>query len=423
MYLKEKITFCFCFTFISFTLSLAQVSGWEMQESGVNTFLSDVYFINSDTGWVAGNGIILNTTDGGGNWTVQDSSDVYFNAITFTDMNHGWAVGYMDGAYYGAIYHTIDGGQTWYLSDSTRYDLDDIFFVNPDIGYAVGGGRGKSTILKTTDAGVSWEMLAGSSSHLYTVQFINDTTGWTAGERGRVLRTEDGGTSWDVSYLDLGDWSLESIYFINQDTGWVVGSDEIFKTTDGGESWEPMEGLDNQYYHSCYFINSNTGWIGGGNFWMSAILYTTDGGNSLQVQDSIENDGGQISSIFFIDDSTGWSVGNDGAILKTFSGGIVSIGDIGPYQDLLPEHFGLYQNVPNPFNYETTISYQLPVSGQIKLTIYNHVGAEIITLVDETQSAGTYDLTFNGTGLANGMYFYKLSDGRNNSVKKMLLLR
>ena len=73
MNLKEKILFCLYFTFISLTISFAQADGWEIQESGTNAYLKDVFFINADTGWVAGNGIIMNTTDGGENWTVQFS--------------------------------------------------------------------------------------------------------------------------------------------------------------------------------------------------------------------------------------------------------------------------------------------------------------------------------------------------------------
>ena len=136
MYLNEKIIFCFYFTFISFTVSFAQADGWEFQESGTDAYLTDVFFINADTGWVTGYDIIMNTTDGGANWTVQDSSIMIFRSIYFTDKNHGWAVGEKGSEYGGFIYHTTDGGQYWYLKDSCQYLLNDVFFVNADTGYA-----------------------------------------------------------------------------------------------------------------------------------------------------------------------------------------------------------------------------------------------------------------------------------------------
>lgn len=421
MYLKDKIIFCFYFTFFSFTLSFAQADGWESQESGTNAYLKDVSFVNADTGWVAGHGIIMNTTDGGENWTVQDNSNMEFWAISFTDKDHGWAVGYKQSGMHGFIYHTTDGGQSWDFQDSCQYELNDIFFVHSDTGYAVGGGRSHKTILRTTDAGANWEKLDEYGKQLFTVHFINDTVGWAAGAGGYILKTDDGGNNWNATYLDIGINFFMSIHFVDQDTGWVVGGDSIFKTTNGGDTWESHEGLSDHSHLSCYFINSNSGWVGASANQMGKILYTADGGNSWQVQDSIANS--NIFSIFFINDNTGWGVGSNGCILKTSSGGLVSVHDEGHAGNMSLDQSGLHQNYPNPFNSVTTISYQLPVSSHVRIDVYDLQGKKVNTLVDKKQPAGKYDLIFDGSELAGGIYYYQMTDKRGTSVKRMSLVK
>ncbi len=422
MNLKEKLIFCFYFTFISFSISFSQVTGWELQESGTDTYLTDVFFINSDTGWVTGTSIILNTTDGGASWTVQDSSNKHFWSIYFTDKDHGWAVGYKESGLHGFIYHTTDGGQSWDFQDSSQYELMDIFFVNADTGYAVGGGRGRSTLLKTTDAGTTWETLDQYGRQLYAVQFINDTVGWAVGERGCILKTGNGGISWDKTYVNTGVFALKSVSFVDKDTGWTVGSDSIFKTTNGGDTWQSLEGLSDHYYSSVFFINADSGWVTASGNSMGKILYTSDGGNTWQVQDSITSFS-TISSLFFIDDLTGWGVGIGGTIMKTTSGGIVSVHDEGHAGNMSRDPYGLHQNYPNPFNSVTTISYRLPVSSHVRIDVYDLQGKKVNTLVDNKQPAGKYDLIFDGSELACGIYYYQLTDERGTSVKRMLLVK
>ncbi len=424
MYQKRKLSVCFYFAIIVSINSIAQIGGWESQESNTDAYLQDVFFINADRGWVVGHGVILNTTDGGENWTLQDSINAYFMSVFFKDENEGWAVGFKTyGENYGVFYHTTDGGEQWILKDSTRWDLNDICFINADTGFAVGGGRSKTTLLRTYDAGTSWEEMDGYGGHLYTVQFVNDTLGWAAGERGAMLKTEDGGDTWSTTYLNVGQFNLTSLSFVNPDTGWVVGSDKIHKTTDGGETWETQDcDVNNYYYSGCFFKNSNSGWVvTQESYSIAKVFFTEDGGNSWISQESVENS--PLTSIFFLDDSTAWCVGGPGTILKATSGGIVSIREQEPSKDELALGNGLHQNFPNPFSFSTTISYKLPVLSQVRLIVYNHQGQEVATLVNTKQSAGKYEINFEGRGLTSGVYFYKLEHVGGISVKKMQLVR
>lgn len=85
--------------------------------------------------------------------------------------------------------------------------------------------------------------------------------------------------------------------------------------------------------------------------------------------------------------------------------------------------FVLTQNYPNPFNPGTKIQYTIPTQNIVKLTVYNLLGKEIATLVNEKQSAGSHTVTFNGSNLTSGIYFYRLESGSQALVKKMTLLK
>jgi hypothetical protein len=89
----------------------------------------------------------------------------------------------------------------------------------------------------------------------------------------------------------------------------------------------------------------------------------------------------------------------------------------------LPTAFTLEQNYPNPFNPSTTISYGLPRRWHITLVVYNTFGQQVATLVNESQEAGYYDVRFDGSGLASGVYLYRLRAGDYIATKKVLLLK
>jgi hypothetical protein len=99
---------------------------------------------------------------------------------------------------------------------------------------------------------------------------------------------------------------------------------------------------------------------------------------------------------------------------------VVSNGNI---SGLVPGEFSLAQNYPNPFNPSTTIYYSLPKSSNVKLTVFDVLGNEIVTLVNENKLAGTHKMDFNAGYLASGVYFYKLVAGDFTQVRKMTLIK
>jgi hypothetical protein len=113
----------------------------------------------------------------------------------------------------------------------------------------------------------------------------------------------------------------------------------------------------------------------------------------------------------------GWG---DYSEVRTFSTLIEGINDD---KSQMPTEFSLEQNYPNPFNPSTRISYSIPQESQVSLKIYDVMGREVVELVSERQSPGSYNIEFDAASLSSGTYFYKLTAGDFVSVKKMVLLK
>ena len=139
-----------------------------------------------------------------------------------------------------------------------------------------------------------------------------------------------------------------------------------------------------------------------------------------------------VDEITFGAQSTDFSFGRypDGTgsfvlMFPTFSApnqsGITSIGD--DQQSELPSQFSLEQNYPNPFNPTTTIGFSLPNAGKVKLTIYNVLGEQVSTLVNEYLPAGEYKYEWQAANLTSGIYFYHIQSGLHSETKRMILLK
>jgi hypothetical protein len=92
-------------------------------------------------------------------------------------------------------------------------------------------------------------------------------------------------------------------------------------------------------------------------------------------------------------------------------------------EDQLPTEYALAQNYPNPFNPSTDISFALPNSGQVKLVVYNVLGQEVATLVDQHMDAGNHTVTFQADDYSSGVYFYRLNAEKYTQTLKMMLLK
>ncbi|MBS1494793.1 MAG: T9SS type A sorting domain-containing protein [Bacteroidetes bacterium] len=377
--------------------------------------LEDVKFFNESTGYIIGDsGVFLKTTNGGSNWQLLPIfTDERLRQMYFLNPMTGWVSG--DN---GTIMRTTNGGINWQtpVSRLPKNIFSSVFFVNSSTGYTL-SGNGK--LFKTTDEGMRWTQLTIPSAFSYgKVYFLNEATGFCSGYDGYdfVIKTTNAGESW--SEIISSGATNSSLFFLNENTGYGSGYYRLSKTTDGGLNWMQINYNMNYFFNNVHFLNEQTGYACGTS---GTMCKTTNGGQSW----------GDISvpvfsasnKIFFVNDSIGWLICTDGSIFKTTTGGVLT----GFTQNSLPvpDKYFLSQNYPNPFNPSTRINYELRNTNYVTLKVFDLLGKEVATLVNDKQSAGTYAVDFNSAefNLPSGIYFYTLNAGEFQETRKMVLVK
>ena len=216
--------------------------------------------------------------------------------------------------------------------------------------------------------------------------------------------------------------SLSGIQFFPSGKGFIFGCcGAFFKTNDFGENWN----MDTLYLtkgwllYDCSFVNENTGWSVGE---VGSIVRTYNSGYNWDSLGSGTNV--TLKSVKFVNSLTGWTVGDQGIILKTTNGGGQGfpIGINSNTSEIINKFF-LSQNYPNPFNPTTIINYELPITNYVSLKVYDALGNEVETLVNDKQNAGSYSVDFNAASLPSGIYFYKLVTENFSETKKMVVVK
>lgn len=384
---------------------------WLPQTSNTSHSLRAVSFVNSTTGWVAGsNGTMLKTINAGVSWSSQTTNTSnLINGIYFFDASTGWLVG--DG---GIIKKTTNGGDNWTSQNSTTADnLYAVQFIDGNIGWAV-GGSGQGTILKTTNGGTTWTSQTPGYGQLYSLSMVSANIGWVVGS-GPIFKTTDGGTSWNSQSNPSN--TLYSVLFADAFTGGAVGAyGYTYRTTDGGTNWTTQPNTTGNFRCLCG-INSLTIWVVGDN---SNIYKSTDGGSTWIKQ--LTNGYSNFYAAQFVDANNGWVVGDNGTILGTTCGGsVTSVWE--NRSDEIPRAFSLYQNYPNPFNPSTVIDYQIATRSLVSLRVYDLLGREIATLVNEEKSPGMYKARWDANTVSSGVYLCRLQAGNNTKTIKLVFLR
>ena len=444
--MKKLISFLI-FLFIS-NVVLAQ-SGWIVYQTGVISTLWDVQFINQNTGWVVGDTTaVFKTTNGGLNWMKHDISyttNIELFSLKFLDANTGFAAGgHHSGVgdlYYAYIFKTTNGGTNWFTlynnNGSGSWLINTILPLDESTIYITGEGIQGSWVttggvFKSTDGGLNFSLSfeRGQSSSVY---FINPQTGWASAYYATnvgitdeyIYKTTNAGVNWFEQYGDTtsNGMIIRKMQFVNDNLGYAISGSpndrsRIYKTTNAGNHWDTTN-YSNRKYETLFFINENTGWKGGCAFPdSSCVAYTSNGGESwiLQRRSVIA----RVYGLCFINNLTGWAAMWNGTIMKTTTGGSVSVLSL---VNEIPSEYKLHQNYPNPFNPKTNIRFDLPHSSHVRLIIYDVLGREITTLVNEKLSAGSYEVDWNASGYPSGVYFYKLVADDYVGVKKMLMIK
>ena len=425
----KKILICLFYFLLFDSQYTFPQSGWIYRNLGT-AGLTSIYFINFNTGYIAGclssGYFFYKTTNGGLNWTsINAGSGTVLSLKVFDETN---IILFGNLSSYGMFKYSRNGGLNWtdyYLSpNQEQLSPGGINWLDINMGYSVFVDYGTTNyygrIFKTTNGGINWyEQFPSSSSAYYDVKIKNEDTAFLLAG-ATLMRTANKGNNW-IAYSTIGGIP-RNLFFVNYDTIYSGGV-EIKRSVDKGISWTTQHIVTNyKTIRKMFFINSKTGWaVGGGSSYYNIqdyIVKTTNAGINWQVQDS--NNYKCLRDVFFFNEYTGWIVGDSGTILKTTTGGVSFI----KYENNeIPTEYKLNQNYPNPYNPSTTIIYALPHSGNVKLVVYDVLGRMIKTLVNEKQSPGTYEVIFNASQYPSGIYFYKLEARNYTDVKRMILTK
>jgi photosystem II stability/assembly factor-like uncharacterized protein len=440
--MKSLFTLISLFIFIQFTYT--QTAWFRLFTDQGTTYYTGIQFFGAEKGYVSyrfgdahsNGGGVIKTTNGGMNW-IAVISGVNKYGLYFLSEQTGWVIGgYWDdaGTISREVFRTTNGGINFnrlYI-DSLQTFFQKIFFSDLNTGWIMTYNK----LYRTTNSGVNWTECA--QLYLNSFYFINANTGWGSSSAGTLYKTTNGGLNWNTYFVTPSSF-LGEVYFIDNNTGWVCSSSPyIYKSTNSGINWTAYGTCISDWTSSIEFYNYSRGWASSDS---GKIIMTTNGGINWTLRST-----GEVHDLYllcFPTADTGFVFGNkfltpysnEWILLKTTNGGL--IGFHGTSTEI-PISFELHQNYPNPFNPSTKIRFDIPVSplsslpasvwergagGFVTLIIYDILGREVATLVNEQLKLGTYEVEWDGTSYPSGVYFYKLTTETFNQTKRMVLIK
>ncbi len=413
-----------------------------------------------------------------GSWEVLDvPTEQNLRSVFFTDSLYGWAVGDT-----GTIIHTMDGGETWLVQDGgTNNSIVNVFFLNRQLGWASSWnfeGFFGTLILKTTNGGNTWTSEPYQDDNLFMncILFLDSLNGWMGGSPHAIVKTSDGGQSWNQAAVDtnaLAFFPVLNIYFYDDNYGYACGgmfdiAGVTWSTSNGGEKWYPIDntdapadeihglhlfdslnvlgaGGDPDLGYGVAMISTNDGGVNWdyeellmpGNAydldfrneteaWAplgpgQKLIYSLDAGTSWTQSPTPEST--TIFDMIFPDTLHGYAVGYDGAFLRYIPKPVGVI-----------EHNGVKSNIslkiyPNPAYGQISIQFIIPEGekeGSGELIIADNFGRTVLAITLSEISSGINVVKPDVSGLPAGFYVCKLIlRGVNNSriVSQKLFLR
>ena len=335
--------------------------------------------------------------------------------LSLRDTNFGWR----------DLYISTDGGTSWEwtgLGHSPDFIPIAIATSDPSRVYA---GHWRSD-----DKGATWDTIATQfrdyGSIIVHPEYID--TLYVAGRDG-VYKSHDGGVTWDtLGFIDTSGGKVIAVDPNHGDVLYVgIVGKGVFKSTDGGAQWMPINtGLTNWDFVGIAVDPNNSNHLylatyGGG------VFYSENGGEVWKpINEGLPNLDvttlGIDSRKVYI--GVGMSYGEQKGVYQRDFVTSVRIHQ----QNTRPDAFDLFPNYPNPFNAQTALQFQILISAFVTLKIYNAMGAEVITLVDEYLNAGYNTVNWdgknaNGQLVSSGVYLYKFKAASFIKTRKMILLR
>ncbi|MCX7875098.1 MAG: YCF48-related protein [Melioribacteraceae bacterium] len=364
--------------------------------SSSNEITKDYTFGGNNLFVCTKDGKVLKSTNYGTNWTTTTFTySTSFTGISLANANNGYVIGTK-----GIVYRTTDGGTTWV--QRTNCSNDDLNCVAAISANQAIVSSTTGTIYETTDGGNTWKTsVTGLSSTINQLLSVPKTQ----------LQKRTNTNSADFIYYAIGEGGM------------------ILENSDGGIGLFPIELM----YFTANVINNSVKLI-----WQTATELNNYGFDIERASTSLSTQPTNWQNIGFVKGN-----GNSnspkhysfidqnpiGGKLKYRLKQIDSDGSFSYSNEIeiyvnIPKVFALEQNYPNPFNPTTTISFTLQEDGLTTLKIYDLLGREVKTLVNEELKAGQiHRINFDGSGLASGVYFYKLESKSMSMIRKFVLMK
>jgi len=382
-------------------------NGDNWTKSGLNPF-SVKSFIKKDS-------ILFIGTDSSGMYSSTDGGDYWFPANI--DMNNSYILSLIKhGSYIFAgtadsgIYKSTNNGQNWSQINSGLGNLNIKSFFSKDSTTLYTGTN--SGIYKTSNTGQNWIYLGLINIPINTITYPNNFI--VVGTNNGIQVSTNNGTNW-ISGILTGT-NINSIYIFS-DKLFAGSNNGVYISTDNGFTWNQC-GLNSYSIKSfSQFADTLVASTSGGVFATSNNGLNWINLGPLQETNPVLVYNGYIYA------------GGINSVWKRIASTLTGISKI---SNQTPVKFSLSQNFPNPFNPITKIKFDIPKYGfstgafgndKVVLKVYDILGKEIQTLVNEKLQPGTYEVTFDGSNFSSGVYFYQLSARNYTDTKKLILLK
>lgn len=359
--------------------------------------------------YAGGTAYLFRSSDGGLNWTG------YFPQLAFAwslakSVNHLYCgIAYSPSQTPG-VYRSDDNGLNWV---STTLSSRSIMSLAADSTQVLASS---DRIYRSTDNGQTWFTIS------YFTGYLNISGNRIYCAMSGLRVSSDFGSSWNLIKNDGG------ISVVTEDSIIFFGTQDgvIYKSTDYGQSWETKFNKPGAYVYSLYkygqyvFAGTDSG------FYVS----TNNGESFINKNDNLGQS--RIQAILVYNNYVFVGNGNYGAVpVSVWKRPLDELLDINENNSDIPDVFSLSQNYPNPFNPVTKIRFTVPSitlrqaqsDYKVNLKVFDILGREIETLLDEEKPAGIYEVDFDGSTLPSGIYFYKLQAGQFTETKKMVLIK
>ncbi|RPI17459.1 MAG: T9SS C-terminal target domain-containing protein [Ignavibacteriae bacterium] len=427
------------FILLLFGFVKISIAGWAFVNMGTTNDFTDICLSNAQTFYATTinpanyTGVFYKSTNGGTNWFQLPLPSGFMAPYTCHIGSDG-LVGFVVGT---SIIKTSNGGVNWIPAytptDTVIFFGADLSSGSPKAFWAVGNRMifqsSEPVIVRcpsffSSNAYTRMTLPSGMSSYELTSVAAIDSNGCLIGVNrgaspGLILRTTDRGNNWATITMPAGI-SIWSIDLDGGGGGFAAGGNNdiahIYWTANWGATWSLVYSANIGHIKGLHYYGAFGSFAVGHS---GSILRNTGSESPWTLQNSGVMSQLNAISVLNSNENIIYAVGDNGIMLKTDNGGI----GIQKISTEIPNKFSLSQNYPNPFNPKTIINFQLPMSNYVKLYIYDALGREIGTLVNEQLKAGTYQVDWQADSYASGVYYYKLITDGFSETKKMILIK